>query len=52
MPETVGREVHDIVEELIARTNKKKVSAVSTTKDKSPIYFCDIDIRKIKDDIA
>ncbi|KAL6733707.1 hypothetical protein Aduo_004333 [Ancylostoma duodenale] len=52
MPETVGREVHDIVEELIARTNKKKVSAVSTTKDKSPIYFCDIDVRKVKDDVA
>lgn len=26
MPETVGREVHDIVEELMARTNKQKVS--------------------------
>ncbi|VDL71747.1 unnamed protein product [Nippostrongylus brasiliensis] len=45
MPETVGREVHDIVEELMARTNQKKVS---TTKDNVPIYFCDIDFAKIK----
>lgn len=48
MPETVGREVHDIVEELMARTNKQKVSA---TKDIAPIYFCDIDPRKTKEDI-
>ncbi|PIO67222.1 hypothetical protein TELCIR_11038 [Teladorsagia circumcincta] len=48
MPETVGREVHEIVEELMSRTNKQKIS---TTKDKAPIYFGDIDIRRRKEDL-
>ncbi|KHJ83568.1 hypothetical protein OESDEN_16732 [Oesophagostomum dentatum] len=46
MPETAGREIHEIVEELIARTNTKKVSIA---KEKAPVYFCDIDITKVKD---
>ncbi|XGW12323.1 hypothetical protein V3C99_013212 [Haemonchus contortus] len=49
MPETVGREVHDIVEELMARSNKQKVS---TTKDKAPFYLCDVDIKKRKEDVV
>ncbi|KAE9416138.1 hypothetical protein Angca_007680, partial [Angiostrongylus cantonensis] len=37
MPETAGREVHDIVQELLARTNKNQVCS---TKVKLPVYFC------------
>ncbi|KAK5986021.1 Solute carrier family 2 facilitated glucose transporter member 3 [Trichostrongylus colubriformis] len=47
MPETVGREVHEIVEELMTRTKQK----VSTTKSNAPLYFCDIDIRKRKEEV-
>ncbi|VDM59571.1 unnamed protein product [Angiostrongylus costaricensis] len=53
MPETAGREVHEIVQELLARTNKKQVQQlfgiqmkVCSTKIKSPIYFCGTGARK------